>query len=209
MTWRALPLLETVLFVLVGMVWRAWLQVRRTGSTGIMLFRGGAVQALRDAGILLLVTAFLAQAVAVLAGWLDAAPPSWAVVGTLLVVVGTTLMVMAQLDMGASWRVGIDETSKPGLVTTRWYAFCRHPIYLFMFVVFAGLALQLPTIFSAALFAGLCVGVAWQVRYEEAFLERTYGEEFRAYARRVGRFLPWIGRLTGGPSPAPGSALRA
>jgi len=201
MLWRTLPLLETTVFVLVGMVWRAWLQARRTGHTGIMLFRGGGpVQALREVGLLLLVSAFLAQGVAVLIGGLDAAPASWAIVGTVLVVVGTTLMVMAQLDMGASWRVGIDETSKPGLVTTRWYAFCRNPIYLFMFVVFAGLALQLPTAFSAVLFVGLCVGVAWQVRHEEAFLERTYGEEFRAYARRVGRFVPWLGRLDGASS---------
>lgn len=202
MLWRTLPLLETTVFVLVGMVWRAWLQARRTGRTGIMLFRGGAVQALRESGLVVLVLGFLGQAVALLVGRLDAAPPAWAVAGTLLVVAGTTLMVMAQLDMGASWRVGIDETSKPGLVTTRWYAFCRNPIYLFMFAVFGGLALQLPTALSAALLAGMCVGVAWQVRYEEAFLERTYGEEFRAYARRVGRFVPWLGRLDGGASSA-------
>jgi len=200
MLWRTLPVLETTVFVLVGMVWRAWLQARRTGRSGIMLFRGGAVQAFRDAGILLLVLAFLGQGVALLAGRIDAVRPSWAIAGTLLVVVGTTLMVMAQLDMGASWRVGIDETSKPGLVTTRWYAFCRNPIYLFMFVVFGGLALQLPTTFSVVLFVGLCLGVAWQVRHEEAFLERTYGEEFRAYARRVGRFVPWLGRLDGASS---------
>jgi len=200
MLWRTLPLLETTVFVLVGMAWRAWLQARRTGRSGIMLFRGGAVQAFRDAGILLLVLAFLGQGVALLAGRIDAVRPSWAIAGTLLVVVGTTLMVMAQLDMGASWRVGIDETSKPGLVTTRWYAFCRNPIYLFMFVVFGGLALQLPTTFSVVLFVGLCLGVAWQVRHEEAFLERTYGEEFRAYARRVGRFVPWLGRLDGASS---------
>ena len=203
MTWRTLPLLETALFVLVGMVWRAWLQARRTGSTGIMLFRGGGVQALRDAGILLLVLAFLAQAMALLVGRVDVARAPWPIVGTVMVVVGTVLMVMAQLDMGVSWRVGIDETSKPGLVTRRWYAFCRNPIYLFMFVVFGGLAVQLPTLFSTVLFVGLCVGIAWQVRYEEAFLERTYGEEFRAYARRVGRFVPWIGRLRPAQVPPP------
>jgi len=202
MLWRTLPLLETTVFVLVGMVWRAWLQARRTGRTGIMLFRGGVVQALRESGLVVLLLAFLGQGVAVLAGWIDAAPASWAIAGTVLVAVGTALMAMAQLDMGASWRVGIDETSKPGLVTTRWYAFCRNPIYLFMFLVFGGLALQLPTTLSAVLFVGMCVGVAWQVRHEEAFLERTYGEEFRAYARRVGRFVPWLGRLDGGASSA-------
>ncbi len=207
MTPRVLPLLETVLFVLVGMVWRAWLQVRRTGSTGIMLFRSGAVQAVREAGILLLMTAFLAQAAALIAGRIDVLPPPWPLVGGVMVAVGTVLMVMAQLDMGASWRIGIDEGARPGLVTTRWYAFCRNPIYLFMFVVFGGLALQLPTLLSVLLFVGLCVGIPWQVRHEEAFLERTYGAEFRAYAHRVGRFLPGIGRLPDDARPS-GAAAR-
>jgi protein-S-isoprenylcysteine O-methyltransferase Ste14 len=34
-----------------------------------------------------------------------------------------------------------------------------------------------------------------QIAAEEAYLLRTYGDAYRGYAGRVGRLLPWIGRL--------------
>jgi protein-S-isoprenylcysteine O-methyltransferase Ste14 len=37
--------------------------------------------------------------------------------------------------------------------------------------------------------------VRGQVIEEEAYLLRTYGEEYRSFARRVGRFLPGVGAL--------------
>ena len=38
-------------------------------------------------------------------------------------------------------------------------------------------------------------GFRFQVAEEEAYLVRTYGDSFRAYAARVGRFLPGLGTL--------------
>jgi hypothetical protein len=39
MTIRFLPLVWMILFFAVGIVWQAWLQQRRYGSFGIILFR--------------------------------------------------------------------------------------------------------------------------------------------------------------------------
>jgi protein-S-isoprenylcysteine O-methyltransferase Ste14 len=53
---------------------------------------------------------------------------------------------------------------------------------------------------------GSAIAVRSQVREEEAYLLRTYGDEFRRYAAHVGRFVPGLGRYrdpdTGGPLPA-------
>lgn len=108
---------------------------------------------------------------------------------------GTALMVLAQLHLGASWRVGIDAGARPGLVTGGLYRFCRNPIFLSMFLALAGLAVLLPTWFSAAALVGAVVGVRAQVLEEEAYLAAAYGAAYRGYARRVGRFLPGLGRL--------------
>jgi protein-S-isoprenylcysteine O-methyltransferase Ste14 len=42
---------------------------------------------------------------------------------------------------------------------------------------------------------GAFIGIRHQVFAEEDYLLRTYGDAFRAYARRVGRFVRGIGRL--------------
>ena len=64
-----------------------------------------------------------------------------------------------------------------------------------MLITLAGYALLIPTPLSLVVFAGAFVGIRRQVFAEEAYLIRTYGDAFRAYASRVGRFLPGIGRL--------------
>jgi len=48
---------------------------------------------------------------------------------------------------------------------------------------------------SAALLAGAYIGTRQQIAAEEAYLVRTYGDQYRTYARRVGRLVPGIGKL--------------
>jgi protein-S-isoprenylcysteine O-methyltransferase Ste14 len=103
--------------------------------------------------------------------------------------------VTAQLHLGASWRIGIDEGASPGLVTSGLYRFCRNPIFLALLVTLSGYTLMLPTRLSLGLLLGAYIGVRQQVAAEEAYLLRTYGESYREYARRVGRFLPGLGRF--------------
>ena len=86
---------------------------------------------------------------------------------------GIILLVIAQLNLGASWRIGIEEGG----------------------IMLTGYTLLLPTRLSVALLVGAFIGMRQQVVTEEAYLCRTYGDVYRAYARRVGRFVPGIGRL--------------
>jgi len=71
----------------------------------------------------------------------------------------------------------------------------RHPIYLGFLTVFAGYTAMLPTRLSLVLLAAAYLGLRSQAGREEVYLLRTYGEPYRAYARRVGRFVPGLGRL--------------
>jgi protein-S-isoprenylcysteine O-methyltransferase Ste14 len=116
-------------------------------------------------------------------------------IGVPLLFGGIALLVAATLTLGASWRIGIEEGSRPGLVTSGVYRFCRNPIYFAIFVILAGYTLLLPTRLSLALLIGASIGVRQQVLTEEAYLARAYGDAFQAYARNVGRFVPGIGRL--------------
>ena len=202
--YSALPLVGLILLVAI-VFWRRWLRQRRTGASGIWLFRsGGAGLKLRDgAAVALMVLAF-AQAV-VAAGWPQALPLSQAdrdtaaplrhATGAVLLFVAFGLLVIAQLNLGASWRVGIEEGARPGLISGGLYRYSRNPIFLALLVFLAGYTLLLPTLLSALMLAGAYVGVRQQIAAEEDYLSRTYGAEYREYARSVGRLVPGIGKM--------------
>ena len=109
--------------------------------------------------------------------------------------VGILLLAAAQLNMGASWRIGIDEGTKPGVVSGGLYRLSRHPIYLGLLMALAGYAVMMPTPLSLLLFVAAYWGLRSQTRIEEAYMLRTYGEAYRDYAQQVGRFVPGVGKL--------------
>ncbi len=201
----ALPLIAVLVFYGLGFGWRTWVQLRRYGSSGIVLFRSGRPgQHIREALFVVLTVALLAEAALAavaprrLPGLVPLAPATAAVLratGTVMVLGATALMLAAQLDLGASWRVGIDEGARPGLVTGGLYRYSRNPIYVAMLTALLGFALLLPSWISLGLLIGAGLGIRRHVRDEEAYLARTYGEEYRRYAARVGRFVPGVGRL--------------
>jgi protein-S-isoprenylcysteine O-methyltransferase Ste14 len=199
MIWRYLPLIGIVLFVTLTFCWRSWLQRRRYGTSGIVLFRRGSrAQIVRDVLLVIGFSLFIGQAV-VAAAWPESLSPMvrniWLqAAGAVLMFAGLVLLVTAQLQLGASWRIGIDESARPGLVTGGLYRLCRNPIYLAILVTFTGYALLLPTLLSFLLLLGVFIGVRQQTLAEEAYLLRTYGDVYRDYARRVGRFLPGLVR---------------
>lgn len=205
MVWRHLPLAGVLSVIIIGGLLRPLLQLMRHGTLGVFLFRsGGTGQKVRDALFLFLLIGLLGHAVT------GARRPGWVrllvaengavyhllqAVGAILIIGGVVLFAVAQLNLGASWRIGIDEGSKPGMVSTGLYRISRHPIFLGFLTVFTGFTAMLPTPLSLGLLLGAYVGFRVQASAEEAYMLRTYGEAYRNYARRVGRFLPGAGRL--------------
>jgi protein-S-isoprenylcysteine O-methyltransferase Ste14 len=119
---------------------------------------------------------------------------SWPVdiAGFIIGLIGLSFCLYAQLKMGSSWRVGIDEKVKTSLVTTGLYAVIRNPTYLGLFLMNLGLWLIWPTwaIFLLNLFFIIFLEV--QVRCEEDFLTSVHGEEYLAYKRHTKRYIPFI-----------------
>jgi protein-S-isoprenylcysteine O-methyltransferase Ste14 len=205
MFWRSLPLAGLLLIVFIATCLRPWLQYRRHGTSGVLLFRSGRLaQNVRDVLLVVLVAVLISQAVALvsgpralhfLVGNANAPDGLLQVAGAVLLFGGIALLAAAQLNLGASWRMGIKEGEAPGLVVRGLYRLCRHPIYLGLLTAIAGYTALLPTPLSLALLAAAYAGVRAQTAAEEAYLVRTYGDAYRAYARRTGRLLPGIGKL--------------
>lgn len=203
MPWLALGIL--VLYMVLAFGLRSWIQWRRWGSTGFHGISGTPGSAEWLAGVSFVVAA-LAIALAPLAqlrGWftpmeaLDAASAQLA--GLLLALAGVAATLWSQLVMGRSWRIGVDQRERTRLIVHGPFRWVRNPIFTSMAVVFGGVFLLTPTALGAAALASLIAALELQVRMvEEPYLVRTHGSDYRAYAARVGRFLPGIGRLPGG-----------
>jgi protein-S-isoprenylcysteine O-methyltransferase Ste14 len=185
----------------VGFVLRSWLQWRSTGDTGFRGISGrpGSPEWLAGVAFVMALVAGVLGPVTALAGlapvrWLDAPALGW--VGVVLAVAGIAGTLATQLQMGASWRIGVDAAERTALVTTGAFAWVRNPIFTAMSVTGAGLALMTPNVVALCGFATLLVALQLQVRVvEEPYLVATHGSAYAEYAASTGRFLPGVGRL--------------
>lgn len=201
-----MPVIALVLFAafaVLGFGWRSWVQRRRTGSTGFKGVSGrpGSVEWVAGVGFA------VAIAVAVLAPalqWFGAVAPvgvlhaGWIqTLGIVIAVAGIMATVYAQLDMGDSWRIGVDHTETTTLVHTGVFAVVRNPIFTAMIVFALGITLVTPNVVALIGFALLVTTIELQVRaVEEPYLRSVHGDAYRHYLASVGRFVPALGRVS-------------
>ena len=179
---------------------RALLQYRRTGDFGVRLALAGDRRAAYVTPFFLATAGIAAPlaGVADLHGWrigrhlFDSVLSN--VTGLALMAAGGVLIFVAQFEMGASWRAGIDSAEMTALVTTGVFKLIRHPIYTGALILLAGLTLAVPNALAIAALIAAFVGVEILVRLiEEPHLRRVHGERYAAYARAAGRFVPTLG----------------
>ncbi len=96
-------------------------------------------------------------------------------------------VLIAQPQMGDSWRLGIDTEVKTALVQQGVYGISRNPIFLGMQIMLVGLLLVLPNAVTLTTAVLGIVLIQIQVRLEEAHLTQLHGEAYRAYQQRVRR----------------------
>jgi len=181
-----------------------WRQFRRHGDLGIAFFRPGKyAQNIQDAATVLLLVLLPWQAMWVagrsyskhLAPTADLLIESTRILGAALLLGGVLLSSISQRNLGSSWRIGVTESAKPGLITSGIYHYSRNPIFLGLLAAIAGYACLLPTVLSLVMLVGALAAIRRQIAVEEKYLLSTYGDAYRAYAQSVGRFIPLIGRM--------------
>ena len=113
------------------------------------------------------------------------------IAGVALVTPGLVIFGLAYVSFGDSWRVGFDVKTPGALVTTGAFALSRNPIYVFLDLWFIGVFLINGTLIFL-IFALLAVAILhWQILQEEKFLVRLYGQPYRSYCARTGRYFYW------------------
>ena len=135
-------------------------------------------------------------------------PLSARIAGWMALLGGAVLTVVAQRQMGASWRVGIDDRPTD-LVTSGLFGVIRNPIFSGLMLFVAGVATLSAAWWSVAVLALTAAGLRVQVALEERHLIALHGGAYLDYAARAGRFVPLIGRLRAGSAVVSGGGSAA
>jgi protein-S-isoprenylcysteine O-methyltransferase Ste14 len=201
MVMPTIALVLFAVFALLGFGWRSWEQRRRTGSTGFRGISGrpGSVEWFAGVGFIIsmgiAVFAPILQMLGVMAPVSFLHAPWIQIAGAVIAVIGIATTVYAQLDMGDSWRIGVDKSETTTLVRTGVFGCVRNPIFTAMMTFGLGFALITPNPVAVVGFVLLIVTIELQVRVvEEPYLLTTHGEAYRDYLAGVGRFIPGVGR---------------
>ena len=111
-----------------------------------------------------------------------------------LVGLGLRIAIVGYVPSGTSGRNAVEQRADV-LNTSGMYSVVRHPLYFANFIVFIAFILLFKSLLLA-LFMALAYFLYYEriMLAEEQFLERKYGESYRAWAGKTPAFLP---RLTG------------
>lgn len=190
-----------VLILIIAMsAFRLWLVNRQTGVRAYGFGRHAAIQGVAErlwrlavvSALALSVVAWLTpdvEAALGRPGWAMTAPLRWLSAG--LFVAALAIIAIAQVQMGASWRVGVPKEGPGDLVSGGLFAWSRNPIFVGLLTALAALLLWSPTVLSAAVLTGAWTLTLVQVRIEEEAQRETHGDRYERYAAEVGR---WFGR---------------
>jgi len=173
---------------------RTLIQWRRTGSSGFKGLGGRPGSLEWIAGVLFTVALLVGVAgpVADLAGLGPLTDADWLPwVGLVVAALGVGLTLAAQISMGDSWRIGVDEQERTEMVTDGAFVIVRNPIFSAMVVTAVGLTAMVPNVVSVIGLVALIVALELQVRFvEEPYLATVHGEPYDQYRKQVGRFVP-------------------
>ena len=123
--------------------------------------------------------------------WSQVELPRWMrFAGAGLGVAAVGLFVWMFKHLGANVTATAQTRPDAQLVTTGPYRWIRHPMYAFGVIWFLAIVLLTASWFIAVTGAAGFSFLVIRCRREEANLIERFGDEYRAYMRRTGRFFP-------------------
>ena len=185
-------------YFLAAFLWRSYVVWKRTGVNPVVFkgsdsahdFIGRVFKALFAAIVAVVVIyAFVPDAYQYLM------PIHWfertgiKLTGIILLFVSLVWTVLAQAQMGNSWRIGIDTEHRTELVRSGVFKISRNPIFVGMMVTLLGLFLIIPNVVTLIILLVGVILIGIQVRLEEEYLTRTHGDRYIEYRRNVRRWI--------------------
>lgn len=190
--------LLTILLLLVSVVFRAAIQYRNTGDFGIRRLKQSSSLQLKVAtvGLYLVLFGVVFVSLADFLGWIA---PQFSItvfdrqMGIVICCSALLLTFISQLQMGKSWRIGVDESEKTSLITHGIYAYIRNPIYSAVLLFSLGLVFLVMHWSSILMMILGYFGIDYLIRkVEEPYLEQLHKDSYLEYKKKAGRYLPFF-----------------
>ena len=128
--------------------------------------------------------------------WYDYLLPFWYLenpvaskIGWVFLIVSIIVVWIAQTQMANSWRIGIDDQNKTELITTGLFSISRNPIFLGIIIANVGLFLVIPNAFTLLIISLSTLSINTQIRLEEDFLKREFGNYYEEYLKKIRRWI--------------------
>jgi protein-S-isoprenylcysteine O-methyltransferase Ste14 len=111
-------------------------------------------------------------------------------IGFGLGLVTVTFWTWTQVVLDTQWSAQLQIQQGHRLITTGPYAHMRHPLYTGLI----GWTVALALLTANWIFVAICIlsatGLVWRIPREEQMMIEAFGDEYRAYMRRTGRYFP-------------------
>jgi len=111
------------------------------------------------------------------------------IIGFVLIHLALLWIIIAQVQMSNSWRVGIDLNTKTELKTQGLFSISRNPVFLGMLITLAGLFLILPNAITMLVLVSSTWIFQIQIRLEEEYLSKKHGKSYVDYSKKVRRWF--------------------
>ena len=124
-----------------------------------------------------------------------ALPVSVRWVGVVVIVAAVSLLCGMFVSLGRNLTDTVVTRREATLVQHGPYRYIRNPMYSGLMLLGVGIGLAMENVSIPATMLGVFVLQAIRTRTEEKYLIERFGDSYRDYMRRVGRFLPSAWKL--------------
>lgn len=180
---HSIPLLAMLSIVAATLV-RGIAIRRKTGDRPWAFASAKGVQRIAGSSFAFSVAALIAAAALA-----PVSDTGWTIPAAIIATVGAAIVVVAQVQMGRAWRVGVREGDAPLFISHGLFRYSRNPIFVGMMLVGLSAAMVSGTWWSWSALAVFIASCAVQVRIEEAHLEASFGQSYREFRSSVPRWL--------------------
>lgn len=113
--------------------------------------------------------------------------------GMVICILGFAIRWTAVIQLGKMFTVDVTITDKHNLKTTGLYKIVRHPSYLGLILIIAGLGLCTDSLLSfLIILIPSFLAINHRIKVEEQVLIAEFGEQYINYKKRVNKIIPGI-----------------
>jgi protein-S-isoprenylcysteine O-methyltransferase Ste14 len=124
--------------------------------------------------------------------WLSASPNTLQIFGISLFILGFVIRWTAVFQLGRMFTVDVSISSDHILKTDGLYRLVRHPSYLGLLLILAGIFFSLNNLISCLMVVPIFLAINYRISVEEKELLTEFGNQYTVFQKKVKKIIPYI-----------------